>query len=211
MTIANYTANPQSDAARAAYVELLTSGGKYSSAIQVLESGSSSGAYLHYLYLNCLKYGAIDDDSLRQAKIDARGFEKVYPLTGLMEISTLALNNECRLNRELLIEKLEAFSGQRVSIIGWREKLLIHKAYHQYAADDSESALHSLDRAFALNPKSAIPLFLSARWFSELGQQDRALKQFEKAKEVSQESRVDYSEIISEIEEDLGRRIQNQD
>lgn len=203
LALNNYQARPNSDHAMAEYVEQLSQNGRVDMAMKILSQSDSAGAKIQKLYLDCITQGKIDKEQLLAVSHKDKMTDPVYPVTGLMEISTLGLNDKCIYPSEVIIEKLSQFSELPMSVPSWKEGLLIHRAYQEHKLGLLEEALDSLDAAREIAPASVRPDFLAARWLLQAGSVTDAIESYQQGLSKAEQSREDLSAIVAEIQNDF--------
>lgn len=201
---------PGSDAAASVLAQRLTQEGRYEDARTLLGNTTSSGRTLQQLYIACISDGRIEEDALRAAtrKLDAH--VNSYMLTGLLELSNLALDGRCEIPNDAMVGLLSEASRRGM----WggnanRTKLDIYRAQMMWEKGERSEAVTCLLDAYAKDKEAVVALLLAAKFSAEMGEFGSSHVILKMAIAAAGANRAYYQDLIDEVLSTLDTGVQS--
>ncbi len=198
-----YTAHRHSPTAASQMAELLTASHFFSEARSVLAPIPGSGAEIHRWFLTCRQYGELPASDLNPAVLDGERILSAYAATGLVELTKLFLDGQCRLSSERLRDFIENALRHPFLIESHRQTALVYLAHVDFRKGQTDLAYEDLRKAYQVDPRDPLPLFLTTEWKIERHDLEDAQAAFVVACKVAATSGRDYSAMIEALREML--------
>jgi len=197
-----YLAHPNSEGLIAIYASKYAAQGDMEYALELLRKQHNPGYTTQRFVLQCQHSRKLDAKDLEEARTFGRLPVQSYELTGLIELSNLALDKKCDIPLNSLIEILD-LALKRRAIGGAHPKLAIYKAHLLYATSNYDAAISTLESAASLDPNEPLPLFLATHWMIEHHDIARARATFQRARQVASTNEIKYRDYIVDIEQEF--------
>lgn len=199
--------HPQSERLFHSHLRLIVDSGDYSRAKQILGNRDRFRDRLQHLYIGCKRDGHLSTTDFDAARPGENHYVGVIASGLLIDIANLGLDGVCKFPNQSFIVLLNQALDVPVLNALIRYRLLLFLAHYHREEGKVDAAVRALLAAYDAVPTDALPLLMSADWLHTDGQHEGAREMLAMARAAANQSPMDYSGVLRELE----RRIQSPD
>lgn len=196
-----YSIHPNSPRLAATFSASYADAGQYDKALSFLDRMDSFGAALQKSTILCRKDKSLSEFFMNELLSKTEGPISTYEVSGLIEISNLVLDKDCTVPVDKVIDVLTRSTLKPVFDSRSLQKIHLYIG-HLYRMNKKQGeAFAALESSFNADKTNPIPLFLASEWALEDRNLGKSTSYLHQAKQVAQNSYIDYSDFILRIEQ----------